>query len=97
MIWTYESLKGKPKEQRYGSISHTWKAIAKKRNYSKVLHDVVVDAPLSSISDVEGDYRVHVTRKCLSFPSARENMYVDRILCGRRDYLHIRLGDIFNK
>lgn len=51
-------------------------------------------APLSSVADVESDYRFLVNGNYLSFYRTYENMvYVDRILYGRRDYLRILFGD----
>jgi plasmid stabilization system protein ParE len=46
--------------------------------------------PLSSITEVEGDYRFLVCGNYLSFYRVKgEEVYVDRILYGRRDYLRI--------
>lgn len=54
-----------------------------------------IAAPLSSIADVEGDYRVLVTGSYLIFYRAHgKEVYVDRILYGRRDYLRILFGDM---
>lgn len=51
--------------------------------------------PLSSIADVESDYRFLVSGKYLVFYRAYGNtVYVDRILYGRRDYLRILFGDV---
>lgn len=57
-----------------------------------------IGALLSSIADVEGDYRVLVTGNYLVFYRGREKeVYIDRILYGRRDYLHILFGDIIGE
>ena len=54
-----------------------------------------IGAPLSSIADVESDYRVLVTGNYLTFYRVHEKeVYVDRILYGRRDYLRILFGDM---
>ena len=52
-------------------------------------------APLSSIADVESDYRFLVTGSYLTFYRVLDNdVYVDRVLYGRRDYLRILFGDV---
>lgn len=49
-----------------------------------------IGAPLSSIAEVESNYRVLVTGSYLTFYRAQGNkVYIDRILYGRRDYLRI--------
>ena len=49
-----------------------------------------IGAPLSSIAEVESDYRVLVTGSYLTFYRVRGNeVYIDRVLYGRRDYLRI--------
>ena len=54
-----------------------------------------IGAPLSSIADVESDYRFLVTGKYLTFYRVYgNNIYVDRVLYGRRDYLRILFGDV---
>lgn len=51
--------------------------------------------PLASIADVESDYRFLVTGNYLTFYRAYDHeVYVDRILYGRRDYLRVLFGDI---
>lgn len=52
-------------------------------------------APLSSVADVESDYRFLVSGNYLALYRAYGNtVYVDRILYGRRDYLRILFGDL---
>ena len=50
---------------------------------------------LSSLTDVESDYRFLVTGNYLAFyrVSGRD-VYVDRVLYGRRDYLRILFTDL---
>ena len=51
-------------------------------------------ALLSSIADVESDYRFLVTGSYLIFYRVQgSDVYVDRVLYGRRDYLRILFGD----
>lgn len=50
-------------------------------------------APLSSVAEVESDYRFLVSGSYLAFYRVRDSaVYVDRILYGRRDYLRILFG-----
>ena len=57
-----------------------------------------VGAPLSSIANVESDYRFLVTGNYLTFYRVYGNeVYVDRVLYGRRDYLRILFGDMSDK
>lgn len=49
---------------------------------------------LSSVTNTDTDYRYLVTSNYMTFYRVVGNdVYVDRILYGRRDYLHILLGD----
>jgi len=51
-------------------------------------------ALLASIANVDGDYRFLISGNDLIFYRVSEmNVYVDRILYGRRDYLRILFGD----
>lgn len=51
-------------------------------------------APLASVANVESDYRFLVTGNYLTFYRVNENeVYVDRVLYGRRNYLRILFGD----
>lgn len=49
---------------------------------------------LSSIADVDSDYRFLVTESYLTFYRVYgSDVYVDRVLYGRRDYLRILFGN----
>ncbi|MCD8116418.1 MAG: type II toxin-antitoxin system RelE/ParE family toxin [Oscillospiraceae bacterium] len=51
-------------------------------------------APLSSTADVDEDYRFLISGSYMIFYRVSgSDVYVDRILYSRRDYLHILLGD----
>ncbi len=55
-------------------------------------------APLSSAANVESDYRFLVSGNYLTFYRVSgSEVYVDRILYGRRDYLHILFGDALER
>ena len=74
---------------------------AAERIVNRILDDVdqlethaEMGAKLSSKADVESDYRFLVTGSYLTFYRVHgSDIYVDRILYGRRDYLRILFGD----
>lgn len=52
-----------------------------------------IGAPLSAIADTDADYRFLVTGNYMTFYRVHgSDVYVDRILYGRRDYLRILIG-----
>lgn len=74
---------------------------AAERMVNRIMDDVdhlenhaELGALLSSIADVESDYRFLVTGSYLIFYRVQgSDVYVDRVLYGRRDYLRILFGD----
>ncbi len=53
----------------------------------------LIGAPLSSIADVSSDYRFLVSGSYMVFYRASgKDVFIDRVLYGRRDYLRILLG-----
>lgn len=74
---------------------------AAERIVNRIMNDVnhlenhaEMGALLSSIVNVESDYRFLVTGNYLSFYRVSGNdVYVDRILYARRDYLRVLFGD----
>ena len=71
------------------TINHILHAVSQLEDFAEI------GALLSSIADVEGDYRVLVTGKYLTiYRVQRKEVYVDRILYGQRDYLRILFGDM---
>lgn len=55
----------------------------------------MVGAPLSSVANVDNDYRFLVSGNYMVFYRAiGSEVYVDRILYGRRDYLRVLFGDV---
>ena len=50
--------------------------------------------PLSSVADIESDYRFIVSGNYISFYRVYgREVYIDRILYARRDYMRILFGD----
>lgn len=55
----------------------------------------LIGTSLSSIADIESDYRFIVSGNYISFYRAYDSeVYIDRILYARRDYMRILFGDI---
>ena len=51
-------------------------------------------APLSSVADIQSDYRFIVSGNFIGFYRTHDDVvYVDRILYGRRDYMRILFGE----
>ena len=61
----------------------------------RILRDhALIGTPLSSVADVDGDYRFLVSGNYMVFYRANGNdIYIDRVLYGRRDYLRILFAD----
>ncbi|SDX51513.1 type II toxin-antitoxin system RelE/ParE family toxin [Eubacterium barkeri] len=78
---------------------------AAKRTVDHILDDVdqladfaEIGAPLSSIASVKSDYRFLVTGNYLTFYRVYgSEVYVDRVLYGRRDYLRILFDDVLEE
>ena len=71
------------------TVSKITKDLRILRTYAKA------GALLSSIADVESDYRFLVSGNYLSFyRTCGSEVYVDRILYARRDYMRVLFGDI---
>lgn len=64
-------------------------------NAIRTLRDfALIGAPLTSIVNVESDYRFLVAENYLVFYRAcGKEVYVDRVLYGRRNYLRVLFGD----
>ena len=65
------------------------------KDIRRLQDQALIGAPLSSIVDTKSDYRFLVSGNYLTFYRVcGRNVYVDRVLYGRRDYLRILFGDI---
>ncbi len=68
------------------------KTIRKLRDYA------LIGTPLAAIADVQGDYRFLVSGNYLVFYRVNGNdVYVDRVLYGRRDYMNILFKDLMRE
>lgn len=71
------------------TVSKITKSLRILRTYAKA------GALLSSIAEVESDHRFLVSGNYLSFYRTYGNeVYVDRILYARRDYMRVLFGDV---
>lgn len=71
------------------TVSKITKSLRVLRTYAKA------GALLSSIADVESDYRFLVSGNYLSFYRTYGNeVYIDRILYARRDYMRVLFGGV---
>lgn len=71
------------------TISKITKGLRILRNYAQT------GTPLSSVADIESDYRFIVSGNYVGFYRAYDQeIYVDRILYARRDYMRILFGDV---
>ena len=78
---------------------------AAKRTVERIMDDVdqlesfaEIGTLLSSVADIQSDYRFLVTGSYLSFYRIHgSEIYVDRVLYGRRDYLRILSDDVNEK
>ena len=69
-------------------ISKITKAIRTLRDHA------LLGTSLSSVADVDGDYRFLVSGNYMVFyRTSNGDVYIDRVLYGRRDYLRILLAD----
>ena len=64
------------------------------RDIRRLREHSLLGAALSSIADVESGYRFLVTGSYLTFYRVQgSDVYVDRVLHGRRDYLRVLFGE----
>ncbi len=74
-------------------------ALATVSKITKKIHilknQAYVGTPLSSVADTESDYRFLVSGNYLVFYRAYgKDVYIDRVLYGRRDYMRILFSDV---
>lgn len=88
-IWEYISFELCDPQAAENTVNKIMDAIDELENFSEI------GAPLSSVADVESDYRFLVSGNYIAFYRvSMQNIYIDRILYGRRDYLRILFPDL---
>ena len=82
-------------EEELQNPSATLETVSRIANSLRILQDYAqAEAPLSSIADIEKDYRFIVSGNYISFYRTYGNeVFIDRILYARRDFLRILFGD----
>ena len=82
-------------EEELQNPSATLDTVSRIANSLRILQDYAqAEAPLSSIADIENDYRFIVSGNYISFYRTYGNeVFIDRILYARRDFLRILFGD----
>jgi len=87
-IWEYifEDLQNPAAAQN--TVSGILDSIEKLQDFSEM------GPPLSSVTEIESDYRFLVCGNYLAFYRVKgEDISIDRVLYGRRDYLRILFGN----
>ena len=83
-IWEYISIELCNPLAAENTINHILDTVDKLENFSKI------GAQLSSVTKMENDYHFLVSGNYMIFYRAIEqDVYIDRILYGKRDYLRI--------
>jgi len=83
-IWEYIAFVLQNRSAANRTINRILDAVDQLREFPEM------GALLSSIADIESDYRFLVTENYLTFyRTGDNNIYIDRILYGRRDYLRV--------
>jgi len=83
-IWEYIAFVLQNRSAASRTIDRILDAVDQLREFPEM------GALLSSIADIESDYRFLVTENYLTFyRTGDNNIYIDRILYGRRDYLRV--------
>lgn len=87
-IWTYIFKELKNPIAAQNTVDGVMDAIEKLKDFSEI------GVPLSSVTEIESDYRFLVCKNYLIFYYVNgEEVRVVRILYGGRDYLRILFGD----
>ncbi len=88
-IWDYISSELQNISAAERTVNRSMDAVDQLADFAEI------GSPLSSIADVNSDYRFLVTGNYLTFYRVQSsNVYVDRVLYGRRDYLRILFGEV---
>lgn len=88
-IWEYIVSELCNPQAAENTVNHIVEAIDKLEDFPEI------GTPLSAVSGVESDYRFLISGNYMAFYRVRDrNVYVDRVLYGRRDYLRILFPDL---
>lgn len=88
-IWAYVNNELKNPAAAQKIVSDTLDTIDKLRDFAEI------GPPLFSITEFESDYRLLVCGKYVTFYRVNgDDVHIDRVLYGRRDYMRILFGDL---
>lgn len=88
-IWEYISVELCNPQVANNTINKIMNIVDELENFSKI------GVPLSSVIDIENDYRFLTSGNYMVFYRLNgQNVYIDRVLYGKRDYLRILFPDL---
>lgn len=81
--------------RNYTEVLHDVATVSKITKVIRMLRDhALIGTPISSVADADDDYRFLVSGDYMVFYRANGNdIYIDRVLYGRRDYLRILFSE----
>lgn len=88
-IWVYIQNELQNPAAAQSTVSNILSAIERLRDFAQI------GPLLSSICEIESDYRFLVCGKYIAFYRVEDSeVLIDRILYGKRDYMHILFGKL---
>jgi plasmid stabilization system protein ParE len=88
-IWEYITIELRSPQAAQNTVNKIMDTIDELENFSEI------GALLSSVTDIESDYRFLTSGNYMVFYRAHgQDVYIDRVLLGRRDYLRILFPDL---
>lgn len=88
-IWEYIFSELCNPQAAENTVNNIMDAVDKLEDFAEI------GAPLSSVTDIESDYRFLVSGNYMAFYRVLgQEVYIDRVLYGRRDYLRILFPDL---
>ena len=88
-IWEYITFELCNPQAAENSVNKIMDTVDELENFSEI------GAPLSAVTDIESDYRFLTSGNYMVFYRVNgQDVYIDRVLYGRRDYLRILFPDL---
>ncbi len=88
-IWEYITFELCNPQAAENTVNKIMDTVDELENFSEI------GAPLSSVTDLESDYRFLTSGNYMVFYRVHgHDVYIDRVLYGRRDYLRILFPDL---
>ena len=87
-IWDYIVSELQNRSAAENTVNHIMDAVDQLEAHA------LIGTPLASIADIDSNYRFLVSGNYMVFYRANGNdIYIDRILYGRREYMRVLFGD----